>query len=219
MRLLQLTCSASLLLGLPLASAAQAAAPVPRFYGGVGLYSSWYNTLGSHYGDGNTVPVQVTLGYQLRPRLAVQGSFAYSSYSGTNAGTVIDYYTGLGNSYLSNYRNRFYTLAAQVRYTLTRQPSHHFQFDILGGFTRESYSYDGNGYYPSYVAANQPTVTSTYDNHSSNSNYLINAGPSVRYRIGQRFELAYSWTLGLDLRAAEHPHDASSLGIRYRFGR
>jgi hypothetical protein len=82
---------AGLLLGSPLLSLAQAAAPapLPRFYGGLGIY------LGSDHGIGrvntprsigtyskNTyqLPVQATLGYQLRPRLAVQLGLVYSGY-------------------------------------------------------------------------------------------------------------------------------------------
>jgi hypothetical protein len=67
------------LLGLPLAGYAQGSdpAPAPHFYGGLGLYSSSHHNL-SGWSNGARIPVQAVIGYQWRPRLAVQLGLAYS---------------------------------------------------------------------------------------------------------------------------------------------
>lgn len=219
MRLLRLALASSLL-GLPFSTLAQStAAPAPRFYGGVGLYSSNYNVLGGHYGDGNTVPVQAMLGYQLRPRLAVQASFAYSTYSGARAGSALDFYSGMYYPYASEYRNQFTTISVLGRYTLTRQPTHRrFQFDALAGFTREHYSYDGNGSYFYSASPGQPATAASYDGHSSNSVYLLSIGADARCRLSQHFELVYEELINADLDAPRYPHFSAALGLRYRFG-
>ena len=75
-----------LLLGSPLPSLAQTSSDTPatpRYYVGLGAYSSFYQSLG-HASVGSNdysfrLPVQLTAGYQLSPRLAVQVGVAYSS--------------------------------------------------------------------------------------------------------------------------------------------
>ena len=49
-----------------------APAPVYRFYVGLGAYTSRHERLGTRFDGGFAWPVQLTLGYQLRPRLALQ---------------------------------------------------------------------------------------------------------------------------------------------------
>jgi len=67
---------ANLLLVSPLACFAQTpdAAPVPRFYVGLGAYSSYYQPIGKSefYQSNFRLPVQFTSGYQISPRVAVQ---------------------------------------------------------------------------------------------------------------------------------------------------
>ena len=63
-----------LLLASSLTSYAQATdpAPAPRFYGGLGVYTSSHQNISSWGTNGTRIPVQAVVGYQLRPRLAVQ---------------------------------------------------------------------------------------------------------------------------------------------------
>ena len=208
-----------LVLGLPIAGQAQSTdvAPTPRFYVGIGLYSSYYNRLGNPYNLGTAVPVQATLGYQLRPRLAVQASLAYSGNSGHNAGTLTDYATGNTGEYFSNYRNRFFTLAVQGRYALLRQTAHRLQLDAVGGATIERHTYHGDGAQPNFLSPN-PGTTTSFDRSSSNNVYLVSLGPSVRFRLASRVEAVGDWLLNVDTRAAEHPNSSFALGLRYRFG-
>jgi hypothetical protein len=69
-----------LLLSLPLAGSAQSVAPTPtpRYYVGLAAYSSKYQYVGGNSFRELRVPVQITAGYQLKPRLAVQVGVAYS---------------------------------------------------------------------------------------------------------------------------------------------
>jgi hypothetical protein len=64
----------------------------PRFYVGLGAYSSYYQALGGLSQASRSsvrLPLQFVAGYQLRPRLAVQVGVAYS-------GTTNDYaYEGI----------------------------------------------------------------------------------------------------------------------------
>jgi hypothetical protein len=155
------------------------------------------------------------MGYQLRPRLAVQASLAYSGNSGHNAGTLTDYATGNTGEYSSNYRNRFLTLAVQGRYALMRQAAHRLQLDAVGGATLERHTFHGNGTNPNFSSPNPGT---SYDLNSSNNVYLVSLGPSVRYRLAPRVEAVGDWLLNVDTRAAEHPNSSFALGLRYRFG-
>jgi hypothetical protein len=74
----------SLLLGSSLTSYAQAteSAIASKFYVGLSVYSGPYQNLGRTNTRDNrlSVPVQATLGYQLRPRLSVQLGLTYSGY-------------------------------------------------------------------------------------------------------------------------------------------
>lgn len=208
-----------LVLGLPIIGQAQTteAVPTPRFYIGLGVYSSYYNRLGNPYGLGKAVPVKATLGYQLRPRLALQASLAYSGNSGHNAGTFTDYATGNTGEYFSNYRNRFFTLAVQGRYALTRQAAHRLQLDAVAGATVERSTFRGNGTNPDFSSP-FPGATTFYDLNSSNNVYLVSLGPSVCFRLASRVEAVGDWLLNVDTRAAEHPNSSFALGLRYRFG-
>jgi hypothetical protein len=209
----------ALLLGLPIVGQAQTTevVPTPRFYVGLGVYRSYYNRLGNPYNLGTAVPVQATLGYQLRPRLTLQASLAYSGNSGHSEGTLTDYTTGNTGEYFSNYRNRFLTLAVQGRYALMRQTAHRLQLDAVGGATIERHTFRGNGANPNFGSPS-PGTTTPYDLNSANNVYLISLGPSVRFRLASRVEAVGDWLLNVDTRAAEHPNSSFALGLRYRFG-
>ncbi|MVN75077.1 outer membrane beta-barrel protein [Hymenobacter sp. HMF4947] len=223
----QLACGA-LLLSLPTASLAQGAdpAPTPRFYGGLAFYSSDYQRLGNYY-PGLRLPVQGTVGYQLRPRLAVQLGVAYSgsSYDYANAGlryngpnTASTYYQYSGTNGL-----RSTSIALLGRYTLTRKPAHRVQFDLLAGFTLEHSAYREAGSVLDSVQQGS-AVASTFDERYAHDNLLFGAGPSVRYRLGAHFELLYDLLYNANISTnrlyqIQGVTTSSALGLRYRFGR
>jgi len=222
----------SLLLTVPLAGFAQntAPAPAPRYYVGLAAYSSAYQALGGNYFSGTKIPFQLTAGYQLRPRLAVQVGVAYSgqSYSYFDAGR---YYTASGASaspyayYEFNGKNqqRNTSVALLARYTLTRQPQHHFQVDLLGGFTWESERYNSlaTRTYSDSTRAN--IVTTNSDDTFRSNNILLTAGASARYRFGRHLEAVLDFTLNQRLTNTRDRYNsltgATALGLRYRFGR
>ncbi|WP_046245043.1 outer membrane beta-barrel protein [Hymenobacter terrenus] len=218
-----------LLLGAPLASIAQTPdpAPLPRFYIGLAAYNSYYQQLGknAYRGSGSRVPVQLTAGYQWRPRLAVQLGVAYSGvssehllarYNYSSTGAQPTYYQIDGKA---TERNTSFSLLG--RYTLTRKLNHRLQFDLLGGFTLEHRIYRTRGIAIDSAQNNQ--VNTPYDYRTSFNTALVTAGPSVRYRFGEHFELQYDLTFNTRLNSGNYYHEgittSNSLGLRYRFGR
>ncbi|MGI4874082.1 MAG: hypothetical protein ACRYFX_23225 [Janthinobacterium lividum] len=139
-----------LLLGVSATGLAQTTAdvpPAPRFYVGLGLYNSQYHTLRLESDAYRDVPVQLTLGYQWRPRLAVQASVAYSGLSYSYGGSFFDVRTGqYYNPYGGTNQRRATSTALLARYTLTRQLRHRVQFDLLGGGTLERTAYQYTGF-------------------------------------------------------------------------
>jgi hypothetical protein len=194
---------------------------------GLAAYSSLLQPIDSRtYSSGFLVPVQLTAGYQLRPRLAVQASVAYSAftrnydmeyYSIPNPPEPQRYYQYQGTSAI-----RSTAVSLLARYTLTRKPAHRVQFDALGGFTLEHY----NGY--SRGTTTQGEVgsleTTTFNNRYSRNTPLLSAGASIRYRLTQRFDLNLDYTLNHSLRPNSRHYwptgfsGAAALGVRYRFG-
>ena len=217
-----------LLLGSSLACQAQDIQPVttPKFYVGLGVYSAPYQNLGrTNIRDNKySVPVQATLGYQLRPRLAVQLGLTYSGYKNK---FEYDYDYIDMNTYRvhqnSNYNStvRTFNTSLLMRYTLTRQPAHHFQVDLVGGLmlvhqrlhltSTEVYSYAD---YPQ-----SPTTTIENDDSYNYNNLNVNLGPSFRYRFGQRLEAVGDILFNLSVTSDYHRLDSSlALGMRYHFG-
>lgn len=216
-----------LLLGSSLAGRAQATDPVPapRFYSGLGVYSSSHHNLSS-WGSGARIPVQALVGYQWRPRLAVQLGFVYSgnrySYDGqrdyTNLG-IVAYPVGT-----STERNT--TTSVLARYTLTRKLQHRFQADLLGGAKFEYSAYREKGTY----FDNRPATPSAtpYDNSSTYTSTLLSIGPSLRYRVVSRLEVVYDLTFDFPVIGGKYSNSIYSpnrrsqatmaLGVRYRFG-
>jgi hypothetical protein len=222
---------AGLLLGSPLLSLAQAAAPasLPRFYGGLGIYSGSYHRLGrmrdllaTNSSSSNTyeLPVQATLGYQVRPRLAVQLGLIYSGRKNDYT-SAYDYTDANANMihYSSNSRStvRHYTTSLQVRYSLTRKPDHRFQVDVVGGLSYSHQYYRGIGS-QEYINVSQGTTEVTNSDLTFPYNEaFINIGPSLRYRVGQRVEVVYDLLLNQPL-AHRYNSGSMALGLRYRFG-
>ncbi|MFC7668269.1 hypothetical protein ACFQT0_13440 [Hymenobacter humi] len=183
----------TLLLAAPHLSLAQTTdpAPAPRFFVGLGAYSSYYQKLGNQrfLNSGLQVPVQLTAGYQWRPRLAVQVGVAYSGMSNrySNSGY---YYTGPNslNYYeaAGRYTGRSASVSALARYTLTRNPAHRMQFDALGGLTLERRTSSSRGTRSDSVQSS--FVTTPYNYNFSQNTVLLTLGMGTRYRITPRFE-------------------------------
>lgn len=218
----------SLLLAAPSFSHAQTAEPVaaPRFYVGLAAYHSNSQNLAS-WREGDTgfrVPVQLTAGYQLRPRLALELGVAYSgrttryAYDGyyyNTSGIAPGYY-----AYSNTTTERTTSISALARYTLTRQPAHRFQVDALGGLTliyRNFYSrgFQGDDLSGSYQAA-------PFAGHGSNGDLLATAGLGLRYRLTSRFALNFDLTTNYNV-SNWHTFNgytgSAALGLRYRFGK
>jgi hypothetical protein len=164
--------------------------------------------------------VQATLGYQLRPRLAVQLGLVYSGRKNDYASTN-EYVDANSNKILFNSTGRstlrHYTASLQARYTLTRKPAHRFQVDAVGGLAYDHQYYRGVGS-EAYTNVSQGTSTST--NHDDTSPYneaFISIGPSLRYRFGQRLDVVYDLLLNQPLTRQSNA-GSMALGIRYRFG-
>jgi hypothetical protein len=218
----------SLLLGSSLTSYAQATEPAiaSKFYVGLGVYSGPYQNLGRTNTRDNkyTVPVQATLGYQLRPRLAVQLGLIYSGYKNKSE---YDYdYTDTNNYRVNRNSNSAATVRAVntsllMRYTLTRQPAHHFQVDLVGGLMliHQRAHLTSTDFY-SYIDYPQaPTSTVENDDSYTYNELNINLGPSFRYRFGQRLEAVGDILFNVPVTGNYRRLDSSvALGLRYRFG-
>lgn len=218
----------SLLLGLPLVSVAQAEqpAPIPRLYVGLAAYSGPYQRFGSTNMNGTdiNIPVQATVGYQLRPRLAVQLGLIYSGYK-RGYHYAYDYTDTNTNqlNYSTNYTYSLRTFDASLllRYTLTRKAAHRFQADVVGGLrlTHQRGHRVGSDIY-SYVNPSQgPSTIVEYDNLYAGNVLSADLGPGFRYRFGQRLEAVADILFCLPVTGNYHHVDSSlALGLRYHFG-
>lgn len=213
------------LLAAPLHGFAQTpdAAPTatPRFYVGLGAYHSNFQNLSS-WGPGDTgfrVPVQLTAGYQLRPRLALELGVTYSGRTAAYTGFLIDETGTIVTQYSSTRTARTASGSVLARYALTRQPTHRLQIEALGGFTLVHTTSDVKTSYTNYAPPSQPTVP--YTVRSSSSDLLLTAGLGLRYRLSSRFALNFDITTNRNL---NHPKTyngytgSAALGLRYRFG-
>ncbi|MBF9144271.1 outer membrane beta-barrel protein [Hymenobacter properus] len=226
-----------LLLALPLLGRAQAApdaAPAPRFYVGLAAYSSDYLPLESRHSgvSGFPVPLQLTAGYQLRPRLAVQVGLAYSgsAYGYNGEGYFYNLNSARGTYYSYSGKSTVRNTSASVlaRYTLTRKAEHRLQFDALGGFTLVHRRGSDQGIYVDSLSGSRNT--SPYDGHASTNTLLLTAGLGTRYRLSPRFDLTLDLLLNRSLASPLYYDNffknyqggfssSAALGVRYRFGR
>jgi hypothetical protein len=217
------TALAALLLGAPLATLAQAADPAParRFYGGLAIYQSSNQLLSGFYrGERLNLPVQATLGYQLRPRLALQLGLAYSGAKSDYADTY-DYVNSnsIPVTYSSNSTSlrRATSTSLLARYTLTRWASHRFQVDAVSGLSFEHSFYRVNSI-DTYTSQGVADVRPSEYSAAYNS-LQLNLGPSFRYRFGERLEAVYDILFYTSLTSSYHSlNSAMALGLRYRFG-
>lgn len=172
--------------------------------------------------SGLKVPVQFTVGYQLRPRLALQVGVAYSrptfDYSLMNTTDDTPGALIVAQRYEGQSVWRRTTLSAQARYSL-RQPARHFQADLLVGYAQERELFTSSH---SYTAIDN--TKSVYDTSYSvdSHNYALNtftAGLSTRYCFGKYFEaVAEGLLVGVPNHWSSPPGLAGSVGLRYRFG-
>ncbi|GAA4053694.1 hypothetical protein GCM10022409_45840 [Hymenobacter glaciei] len=203
----------------------------PRYYVGLGAYSSYYQRLGGTslgYDNSFRMPVQLTAGYQLSPRLAVQVGVAYSGNT-SHYGESIVYSTPTPNTPSPYYNTegvftqRLASISTLARYTLTANPARRLQFDALGGFTFEHANSANKGSRTDSFQGT--TTTSTYNNHYSRNALLLTGGVGARYRMSRRFELTYDFTVNKNLTEGSGPYSdnvlttSQALGLRYRFGR
>ena len=231
-------------LGLALLAAAPALAQTtppapntPRYYVGLAAYTSFYQPIGHptapYYSNfirssSFRLPVQLTAGYYISPRVAVQVGLAYST------GTSQYYQTYVYNSSTPATPSPFNStegtsrqtqVAASVlgRYTLTANPAHRLQFDALGGFTFEHSNFRTQGYYSD--GSSGTAVSTPYDNTFARNTLLLTGGVGTRYRLGSRLALIYDFTVNKALNNEAAPYGSNvlttrhALGLRDQFGR
>ncbi|GAB3301983.1 outer membrane beta-barrel protein [Hymenobacter tenuis] len=203
-------------LSLPLLGVAQATEPpTPRFYVGVSAYTNWYQRASRGLDNSKWPPVQLTLGYQLRPRLGVQVSTSYTSSTHSYVGMLSELSYAPGAEYASDRRNTSLNISVLGRYTLTRDLSHRFQVDALGGFTLDHNTYHQKGYVPNF---NRPGETAFFERNGQANHFGLSLGPSVRYRLFSGLEAVGEGTLNLGLQSPNVLTTSGSIGLRYRFG-
>jgi hypothetical protein len=217
--------------GILLSSAAtaqaQSTAPesTPHFYGGLGVYSSSHQNLSS-WGNGARIPVQALVGYQWRPRLAVQLGLAYS---GNRSQYAYDYFyspnypspSGARTNVAGIYTERSTTTSLLARYTLTRQLQHRFQADILGGVKFEYSRYRDVGTSTSYDQTSTVIAVTPYEYPNTYNSTLLSLGVSLRYRVVSRLEAVYDLTFDQPISRnsaySRRPEATMALGLRYHF--
>lgn len=225
----RLSCLAgSLLLLSSLTSHAQSVElpTTPHFYGGLGVYSSSHQNLGSWNLNQSRIPVQALVGYQLRPRLALQLGLAYSgnsndyaysiSYSSTYPpppSAVVDF--------AGRYNERFVTATLLARYGLTRKASHRFQADVLGGAKFEYARHGDAGTRTAYDQA--APVATAYNSPSTHTQPSLSLGFGLRYRLVSQLEVAYDFTFDQPVTRSDYYYSSGLqasifLGLRYHFG-
>jgi len=212
---------AALLLSAPLATLAQTPAPAPthRFYAGLALYVGNNLSL-TDYQNRFSPPVQVTLGYQLRPRLALQLGLAYNDrrYSNSYADDYLASNT-IPVHYESTYSSKQRTVLTSLlaRYTLTRQANRRFQVDVVGGLALENSFLHANG--TSTQVKQGVTSSDSYDYDDTYNFLRANLGPSFRYRFGERLDAVGDVLFNTSLTSSYHrPNMSVALGLRYHFG-
>jgi hypothetical protein len=205
------------LLSTPLLSLAQTTEPeTPRYYIGVSAFTNFSQRLSRELDKSTVPPLQLTLGYQLNPRWAVQISGAYSHSPGhSSVETSMDVDLNPIESYHNDYRNTALTITALGRYTLTRVLNHRFQLDALGGVTLDYETHQGKGFSSDFISGERIP----FDRQSHTIHKALSVGPSFRYRLFSGLEAVGEGTVNMDLRAPRVVTTSGAIGLRYRFGR
>jgi hypothetical protein len=184
---------------LPLASPAQTAPTLPRFYVGVGA-----NMLSNvPFNDRALVPVvprlfgpSLTAGWLFMPRWALQVGFSYHGKNTPNpaGGPTIE--------------TNYFLVPALLRYTVTA-PATPVQFDVLAGATLVHLRDDWRTYSaPSYYTATRVNLTVGPAVRAALSSHLeVTAAGLVSMIVGQKY---YTFSNRLFLN--------TSLGLNYKFG-
>lgn len=211
----------SLLLALPLASAAQALPPLfSRLYTGVGIHLNPYS-------DNKNLLPEATLGYQLRPRLAVQASATYPTHSlggdQLHSGALYSY-TGAGGAtiygpagqqfFVWRLATAGWSASVAARYTLTRQPQRHLQVDVLGGLLLDHLR---RSYEDITLLDSTRAVIASNEWHTTTTSSWLRLGPSLRAELGRHFELALDISALKSLNYFTRWGVAGSVGLRYRW--
>ena len=221
-----------LLLATPSISHAQTTtspATTPRYYVGVAAYNSYFQQLGRKpYSTASfRVPVQLTVGYQVRPRIALQLGVAYSGstysydsqgYAYSEPGIPPVYFRYQGSQTM-----RTTSISLLSRYTLTRNPAHRLQFDALAGLSLEH----GSGYNRGTEADSLGGRLNSerFSSRGTQNVLVLNFGLGTRYQLTPRFELDLDLMANSVLptnsssRQVQGLTTTSALGLRYRFGK
>lgn len=213
--------SFGLLLAASLGAHAQqvsTASTSPHLYVGLAAYAGNYLPLGQLIGRGTTVPLQATVGYQLRPRWAVQASVGVNGRKTDFDGVL--YETSAGGmpvpySYTGQFQQRLFTSSVLARYTLTRPGAHRLQVDALAGL-----AWVHRRVSSTYTRTDTAGVATPSTGAYATNNLLLNAGLGFRYRLAPRLEATYDFLLGVPLAGynLSGSHPSMALGLRYHVG-
>ncbi|SNC76905.1 Outer membrane protein beta-barrel domain-containing protein [Hymenobacter gelipurpurascens] len=206
----------AVLFSFPLLSFAQTSEPeTPRYYVGVSAFTNFSQRLSRSIDPSTVPPLQLTLGYQLNPRWAVQLGASYSTSPGSYSVIPRDANGNVIAGFYSNkYRNTSLALTALGRYTLTRDLNKRFQVDAIGGFSLDYETYKGRGY--NYDPIQEASIS--FNRNSKIYHKALSIGPSFRYRLFSGLEAIGEGTVNMDLRSPRVVTPSGAIGLRYRFG-
>lgn len=199
----------------------------PRWYAGLQYGRQDYQLFlprNPELGRTNARRPQLTLGYQFRPKLAVQVGIApikaAFSYEGSGTNQAGEPLSEAGSS-----KGRSLAVPIVVRYTLAVKPWRNLHVDALAGgvlFWSRSQT--------EFARTENGVITSSYQSTDKLMNAYAALGPSVRYGFGRHVEVFSDWMFYKNLRSASASNQAVStgnkagitnslnLGVRYRFG-
>lgn len=212
----------------PLGVLAQESEPVvfPRWY--VGLQYGRQDFLlalknSAESARTNTRRPQVTVGYQIKPRLAVQLGMAPVTQSFTFGGSGTNP-AGQPVSEIGSSKGRSLAIPVLARYTLAAKPWKNLRIDAsAGGVLFWSHSQT------EFTRTDNGVVTSRYETTTDIMNAFMALGPSARYEFGRHVDVLADWLFYKNLRRGTATQvggtgnslgitNSLSLGVRYRFG-
>lgn len=128
-------------------------------------------------------PLQVAVGYQLRPKLGLQVGFArrHKRYEFLNRGTTT---SGIPTTDNLVFESWVTALPVRGRLTLTKRPAQRFQVDGLAGLCLVTY----RDYFERTVAEDGQVKDYRSDRARANSIY-VSFGAGTRYALGKRRRL------------------------------
>jgi hypothetical protein len=179
------------LASLPLLSAAQSNSIISRFYVGAG--TSLISTKPFQDYSSTYVGPALTAGIQFTPRLALQLSGAYAWRKRSDS--FESYYFGTVGTSTFNYeiRNKLFTFPLLLRVTVT-EPTKPLRVDMLGG----PMLFYGTAHEETQVISQGQEVDS-FSNRYSNTSFSLALGPSLRYSLTSRAEIAVNALVNIGL--------------------